>query len=393
MGAGLAGVRAAASLRERGYSGELTLLGAEREPPYDRPPLSKKVLLADADPVPLDPSWYAGATLVHGRATELAPGVLGTDAGELPWDGLVLATGAEPRRLSGSDGAAAVLRTAADALRLRSSLVPGAHVVIVGAGWIGAEVATAAAKRGCAVTVLEAGTAPLVASLGPVAGERTARWYGEAGVELRTGAAVSGVGSRGVRLAGADLVVEAVGVRPRLDWLAGSGVEVDGASGGVLVDEHARSTLAGVVAAGDCAARWSPRTGRRVRTEHWDDALHAPSVAAASLLDHHRELVRVDAVAALQDEVADHAEGEIEQFGRYLQWVGWRHDDAPALWRGDPAGPEGWSAIWLDGEGRLTGVLAVDRPRDAVQGRRLIDAGAAPDPDRLADPAVPLRSA
>ena len=117
MGAGLAGVRAAASLRERGYSGELTLLGAEREPPYDRPPLSKKVLLADADPVPLDPSWYAGATLVHGRATELAPGVLGTDAGELPWDGLVLATGAEPRRLSGSDGAAAVLQYSSTDLR------------------------------------------------------------------------------------------------------------------------------------------------------------------------------------------------------------------------------------------------------------------------------------
>jgi 3-phenylpropionate/trans-cinnamate dioxygenase ferredoxin reductase subunit len=157
-------------------------------------------------------------------------------------------------------------------------------------------------------------------------------------------------------------------------------VDVDGVSGGVLVDELGRSTLAGVVAAGDCAARWSPRAGRRVRTEHWDDALHAPSVVAATLLGAPAVYDPVPYVWS-------------EQFGHYLQWVGRRGDEAPAVWRGDPAGAGGWSAIWLDGDGRLTGVLAVDRPRDAVQGRRLIDAGATPDPDRLADPAVPLRSA
>jgi 3-phenylpropionate/trans-cinnamate dioxygenase ferredoxin reductase subunit len=385
VGAGLAGVRAAAELRARGYDGDLTVLGAEEETPYDRPPLSKEVLRHGADVVALEPDWLAGVDLRLGvTVTAVRPGMVETGTGDLPWDGLVLATGAVPRRLSGSDGGAHVLRTAADAQRLRSALAPGAHVVVVGAGWIGAEVATAAAGRGCAVTVLEAGVAPLVAALGPAAGARTAGWYAEAGVTLRTGAAVTTVDSRGVGLAGsgrvdADVVVEAVGVRPQLDWLAGSGIDLDGPSGGVLVDEACRTSLAGVVAVGDCAARWSPRAGQRVRTEHWDDALHAPEVAAATLLG---EPAAYDPVPYVWS----------EQFGHHLQWVGWRTADRPTVWRGDPDGPGGWSAAWLT-DGRLTGLLAVDRPRDATQARRAIDAGALPDPDRLADPAVPVKAA
>jgi 3-phenylpropionate/trans-cinnamate dioxygenase ferredoxin reductase subunit len=178
----------------------------------------------------------------------------------------------------------------------------------------------------------------------------------------------------------ADVVVEAIGVRPELGWLAGSGVEVDEAGGGVVVDEACRTTLPGVVAAGDCAARWSPRTGRRVRTEHWDDALHAPAVAVATLLGEEAVYDPVPYVWS-------------EQFGRYLQWVGWRSDDAPSVWRGDPDSGGGWSAAWLDADGRLSGLLAVDRPRDAAQARRAVDAGHVPDPDRLADPAVPVREA
>jgi 3-phenylpropionate/trans-cinnamate dioxygenase ferredoxin reductase subunit len=386
VGAGLAGVRAAAELRTRGYAGALTLVGAEEVGPYDRPPLTKAVLLGDIDGEPLDAGWLAGVDVRRGvRATGLSAGVLETSAGPLGWDGLVLATGAEPRRLAGSDGGAHVVRTQADAHRLRAALVPGARVVVVGAGWIGAEVATAAARRGCAVTVLEASTAPLAASLGPVAGARTAGWYAEAGVELRTGAAVSKVDSRGVGLAGegrvdADVVVEAVGVRPDLGWLAGSGVDVDAASGGAVVDEACRTALPGVVAIGDCAARWSPRAGRRVRTEHWDDALHAPSVAAATLLGE----------AAVYDPVPYVWS---EQFGRYVQWVGWRTDDGPAVWRGDPDAGTGWSAAWVNADGRLTGLLAVDRPRDCTQARRVIDAGRPIDPDRLADPGVQLKAA
>jgi 3-phenylpropionate/trans-cinnamate dioxygenase ferredoxin reductase component len=385
VGAGLAGIRAAAELRAQGYGGRLTVLGAEPGPPYDRPPLSKSVLLADAEPKPIDPVWLDGLDLRTGvTATAVEPGTLATTAGDERWDGLVIAVGAVPRRLAGSDGGAYVLRTAADAHRLRSALVPGAHVVVVGAGWIGAEVATAAAHRGCTVTVLEAGVAPLVTALGPVAGNRTAGWYAEAGVTLRTGAAVSTVDSRGVGLAGegrvdADVVVEAVGVRPRLDWLAGSGIEVDPASGGIAVDEAARTTLDGVVAVGDCVARWSPRTRRRLRTEHWDDALRAPAVAAATLLGTPAVYDPVPYVWS-------------EQFGRYLQWVGWRSGDGPTVWRGDPADRTGWAAAWLDTGGRLTGLFAVDRHRDAMQARRLVDSGREVDPERLADPSVPIRS-
>jgi len=176
----------------------------------------------------------------------------------------------------------------------------------------------------------------------------------------------------------ADVVVEAVGVRPRLDWLAGSGIEVDPASGGIVVDESARTTVPGVVAVGDCAARWSPRAERRVRTEHWDDALRAPAVAAATLLGTPAVYDPVPYVWS-------------EQFGRYLQWVGWR-SDGPTVWRGDPAARTGWAAAWLDSGGRLTGLLTVDRQKDAMQARRLIDAGRVVDPDRLADPDVPIRS-
>jgi 3-phenylpropionate/trans-cinnamate dioxygenase ferredoxin reductase subunit len=386
VGAGLAGVRTAASLRARGYAGDLTLLTAEDADPYDRPPLSKGVLRDSADVVPLDPGWLAGLDVRRGVAvTAVRPGAVVTAGGELPWDGLVLAAGAVPRRLAGSDGGAHVLRTAADALRLRSALVPGAHVVIVGAGWIGAEVATAAAARGCTVTVLEAGMSPLVAALGPAVGRRTAGWYAEAGVTLRTGAAVTTVDSRGVGLAGegrvdADVVVEAIGVRPALDWLAGSGVDVDPAGGGVLVDEACRTSLAGAVAVGDCAARWSPRAGRRVRTEHWDDALRAPEVAAATLLG---EPASYDPVPYVWS----------EQFGRYLQWVGWRTADRPAVWRGDPDAGTGWAAAWLDDEGRLAGMLTVDRPRDLIQARKAIESARPVDPTRLADPDIPVRSA
>lgn len=384
VGAGLAGVRTAAELRSRGYAGDLTLLTAEDAHPYDRPPLSKQFLRDSTDVEPLDADWLVGVDVRRGvEVTAVRPGAVVTSAGEHGWDGLVIAAGAVPRRLAGSDGGAHVLRTAADAHRLRSALVPGAHVVIVGAGWIGAEVATAAAIRGCTVTVLEAGMAPLMAALGPAVGRRTARWYAEAGVTLRTGAAVTTVDSRGVGLAGegrvdADVVVEAIGVRPALDWLAGSGVEVDPASGGVLVDEACRTTLAGAVAVGDCAARWSPRAGRRVRTEHWDDALRAPAVAAATLLG---EPASYDPVPYVWS----------EQFGRYLQWVGWRTADRPTVWRGDPDGAA-WSAAWLDGEGRLAGMLTVDRPRDLVQARKVIDSGRVVDADRLADPDVPVRS-
>lgn len=393
VGAGMAGVRTCQELRTRGYAGELVLIGAEPHPPYDRPPLSKAFLLGGSHPagdpaldLALDPEWYAGADARLGvTATGLRPGVLDTTGGTLDWDALVLAVGATPARLTGTGGGPGpghVLRTVDDARRLREALTPDARVVVVGAGWIGAEVTTAALRRGCQVTVLEAGPSPLVVPLGRSVGERTAAWYSDAGATLRCDTPVTAVDDDAVVLPGgerlaADVVVHAVGVRRELDWLAGSGVDVQD---GVLTDASCRTSLPGVLAVGDCAARWSGRAGRRFRLEHWDDALNAPSVAARVLLGDR---------TAVYDPV-----GYVwsEQFGRYLQWVGWR-DGEPSVWRADPAADTGWAAAWLDAEGRLTGFLAVDRPRDLLQARRLTAEGRIVDPDRLADPDVPVKEA
>ena len=173
-GAGLAGLRTLEELRARGYSGAVTMVGAETRPPYDRPPLSKGVLAGQADDTALrDDLSSLGAEMRLGeQATSVAGGVLRTGRGEYPYDRLVLATGAVPVPLPGP-GPQRLLRTLDDALSLRAVLRPGLRLAIVGAGWIGAEVATAAAARGCLVTVVEAGPAPLAAAVGPEAGSRT----------------------------------------------------------------------------------------------------------------------------------------------------------------------------------------------------------------------------
>ena len=219
-GAGLAGFRTAEELRARGFVGPITLIGEESRPPYDRPPLSKKVLIESA----LDPSLKAdfAALGVDFRPDEAATGLddgaaLVTTRGTYPYDHLVLATGALPVALPG-DGQQRFLRNYDDALALRDLLRPGLRLVIVGAGWIGAELATAAAGHGSQVTVVEAGPAPLAAAIGAPLGAQTARWYAGAGVDLRVGAAVAAVQAGGLTLAGgewiaADEIVTAVGVR------------------------------------------------------------------------------------------------------------------------------------------------------------------------------------
>jgi NADPH-dependent 2,4-dienoyl-CoA reductase/sulfur reductase-like enzyme len=272
------------------------------------------------------------------------------------------------------------LRTYDDALALRAVLRPGLRLTIVGAGWIGAELATAAAAAGCAVTVAEAGPVPLVGALGAEIGARTVAWYAAAGVRLRTGVAVESVEPGGLALAGgewlpADEVVTAVGVRPAVGWLAGSRVLVDN---GVVVDSGLRASLPGVFAVGDCASFWSGLFGTRMRVEHWDVALHAPDVVAANVLGGTE---RYDPVPYFWS----------EQFGRMVQYVG-HHGAADRLvWRGGPD-DERWSACWLDGA-RLTAVLAVGRPRDMLQGRKLIAARALVDADRVADPDVAVKDA
>ena len=387
-GAGLAGLRAVEELRSRDYSGGIAMIGAERRPPYDRPPLTKKFMTGEIDDTSLRADMTAlGVDLRLGeKATGLRDGVLGTDRAEHAFDALVVATGATPVRLPGP-GPQRVLRTFDHAAALRAALRPGLKLAVIGAGWIGAELATSAATKGCEVTVLEAAPAPLANALGVEAGSQTVPWYSAAGIDLRLGQPVESVEHGGIALPGggwlaADEVVTAVGVRPEVGWLAGSGVLLEN---GVAVDEELRASIPGVFAAGDCAAFWSRRFGGRIRIEHWDSAIHAPEVVAANILGGSD---RYDPVPYFWS----------EQFGRMVQYCG-RHTGADRLvWRGD-AGGRDWTACWLAGGSpggtgeRLAAVLAVARPRDLLQGRRLIASGVPVDPARLADPAVPLRDA
>lgn len=380
VGGGLAGLRTIEELRARGHQGAITLIGAEARPPYDRPPLSKKLMTGELD----DTSLRADLDSLEARlrlsetATRLRPGVLGTDAGEHPFDALVIATGALPVRLPGA-GPQHVLRTMDEALALRSLLRPGTRLSIVGAGWIGAELATAARTRGCAVTVLEAAPTPLAAAAGGEVGSITAGWYAEAGVELRLGQKVESIEEGGIALAdgeweAADVVVTAVGVRPAVAWLDGSPVRLEN---GVAVDGQLRTSVPGVFAVGDCASFWSARFGRRLRFEHWDVALHAPEAVAANVLG---DSVEYDPVPYFWS----------EQFGRMVQYVGWHGRAEQLIWRGDPRADKKWAAAWLAG-GRLTAMLTVSSPRDLLQARRLIEAAAPVDAARLADPAVAVR--
>jgi 3-phenylpropionate/trans-cinnamate dioxygenase ferredoxin reductase component len=387
-GAGLAGLRTAEELRARGFAGRITLIGAESRPPYDRPPLSKKFLTERA----LDPSLKAdfAALGVDFRPDEAATGLddeaaLVTDRGTHPFDHLVLATGALPVALPG-EGRQRFLRTYDDALALRDLLRPGRsprkalQLAIVGAGWIGAELATAAVAHGSQVTVVEAGPAPLAAAIGAPAGAQTARWYAAAGVDLRVATAVEAVQPGGLALAdggwiAADEIVTAVGVRPATGWLEGSAVRLEN---GVAVDAALRTSRPGVYAVGDCAAFESRRFGRRLRFEHWDVALHTPDVAAANVLGGDETY---DPVPYFWS----------EQFGRMVQYVGYHGDAESLLWRGDPAEPT-WAACWLAG-GRLVAMLTVDCPRDMLQARRLIASADPVDVSRLTDPAVPVKAA
>ncbi|MFF5019220.1 NAD(P)/FAD-dependent oxidoreductase [Streptomyces sp. NPDC001165] len=388
-GAGMAGVQTAVALREQGFTGTVTLIGAEPHQPYDRPPLSKAVLLGKAEGSAFDVDFESlGVELRLGcEVLGVRPGdhELDTEAGPVPYDVLVLATGAEPITLPGTEGVPGVhlLRTLDDAERLRPVLARQHSIVVVGAGWIGAEFATAAREAGCAVTVVEAADRPLAGALPPEVAAPMAAWYADSGAELRTHARVERVEPGAVLLADgtrlpADAVVVGIGARPATAWLAGSGIEV-GAHGEVVADAHLHTSVEDVYAVGDCASFPSARYGTRLLVHHWDNALQGPRTVAANILGETP--VVYDPVPYFWS----------EQFGRFVQYAGHHPAADRMVWRGDPASPA-WTVCWLR-EDRLVALLAVGRPRDLAQGRRLIEAGRRMDAEALTDPARPLKDA
>ncbi|MGW6553400.1 NAD(P)/FAD-dependent oxidoreductase [Streptomyces sp. NPDC055051] len=392
VGAGMAGVQTAVALREQGFEGPVTLIGAEPHQPYDRPPLSKAVLLGKAEHSAFDVDFESlGVDLRLGLdVTGVRPAEreLVTEAGRFPYDTLVLATGAHPLTLPGTEGVPGVhlLRTLDDAVRLGPVLAGGGTVVVVGAGWIGAEFATAAREAGCAVTVVEAAALPLAGALPAEVTTAMAGWYAESGAELLTHARVATVRPGAVVLADgrelpADSVVVGIGARPATDWLAGSGIALD-PGGAVTADDRLRTSLPEVYAVGDCASFPSARYGERLLVHHWDNALQGPRTVAACITGSEgAEPEPYDPVPYFWS----------EQFGRFVQYAGHHAGADTLVRRGDSSGGS-WSVLWLR-DGVLVALLAVGRPRDLAQGRRPIEAGAAVDPERASDPAVPLKSA
>ncbi|MGW2324505.1 NAD(P)/FAD-dependent oxidoreductase [Streptomyces sp. NPDC001700] len=394
VGAGMAGVQTAVALREQGWSGEILLLGAEPHQPYDRPPLSKAVLLGKAEGSAFDVDFAAlGIGLRLGVAVtglDTAGRTVATGSGPIPYDVLVIATGAEPIALPGSEGVPGVhlLRTLDDAERLRPVLARQDEIVVVGAGWIGAEFATAAREAGCAVTVVEAADRPLVGALPAEVAAHMTGWYADYGATLVTGARVTGIDRNGLQLGDgtrlrAGAVVIGIGARPATGWLAGSGIEL-AEDRSVAADEGLRTSAPEVYAVGDCASFPSARYGTRLLVHHWDNALQGPRTVAANVVGSRTA----------------HFPGQVydpvpyfwsEQFGRFVQYAGHHSDADELVWRGDPDGAA-WSVCWLR-DGALVALLAVGRPRDLAQGRKLIERGARLDRTRATDPSVPLKSA
>lgn len=391
VGAGMAGVQTAIALREQGWTGAITLLGDEPHQPYDRPPLSKSVLLGKAEGSAFAVDFDSlGIDLRLGLAAtglRAAEHVLDTAEGPLGYDVLVVATGAEPIGLPGAGDLPGVhvLRTVDDAERLRPVLARQQDIVAVGAGWIGAEFATAAREAGCRVTVVEAADRPLAGAMPAEVAAHMVDWYAHSGARLLTGARVTAVEpgavvlDDGTRLP-ADAVVVGIGARPATGWLAGSGIEL-AADRSVVTDDRLRTSLPDVYAVGDCASFPSARYGERLLVHHWDNALQGPRTVAENIVHGPEEGSVYDPVPYFWS----------EQFGRFVQYAGHHAAADELVWRGNPSGAA-WTVCWLR-SGVLVALLAVGRPRDLAQGRKLIEKGAVLDRARAADASVPLKAA
>ena len=384
VGASLAGYWAAETLRRDGFKGRISLIGDDPHAPYDRPPLSKKFLAGDLedDRLPLTTAEKLadlGLEMRLGcRATglDVATRTLEVDGVAEPYDGLLIATGARCRNLPGTAGLPGVhtLRTRDDAEAIRDALANGARrVVVVGAGFIGAEVASTAIGRGAEVTMVEALEAPFGRVLGVEMGAVMADVHRRHGVDLRTGVGVDEVLGddrlAGVRLADgatleADLLVVGIGVVPNTDWLEGSGLTLDD---GVVCDETCLAAP-DVAAAGD-VARWAnPRYGEVMRVEHWDNAVQQGVHAARRLLQSDEEATPYAPVPWFWT----------DQYDRKVQLAGRPHtDDEVRVVAGSTA--EHRFAAFYGRDGRFTAALGMNRPRQVMQSKGLLDAGASWD--------------
>ncbi len=382
VGASLAGLWACESLRGGGYEGTLTLIGAESHRPYDRPPLSKALLKGEYEPDRIQlrkPDQFdgLGLDLRLGNvavALDTANRTVTLQSGEaIAGDGVIIATGSTPRPLPGQpdlDGVT-MLRTLDDSLELRRRLAQYPRVVVIGAGFIGLEVAATAAQSGCSVTVLEGAPAPLMRGLGAEMGEVVARVHARNGVDVRCGvqvAAIEGDGTRvvGVRLGDgevvpADVVVVGIGVSPATEWLDGSGLELrDG-----IVCERTLRAAPGIYAAGDCA-RWVNglfgESGEEMRVEHWTNAAEQGSAAAKNLL--------AELAGEPTEPYAPVPFFWSDQFDSRIQFVGRAHgDDEVRVVLGDLDGK--FVAMYGHG-GRLRAVLGVGMPKPVMRMRKLI---------------------
>ncbi|MEU8545626.1 FAD-dependent oxidoreductase [Streptomyces roseoverticillatus] len=405
VGGGLAGAKAAETLRAEGFTGRVILICDEREHPYERPPLSKGYLTGkeDRDSVFVhEPAWYAQADIelhlgqpaVHLDRTDRS--VRLGDGTRVHYDKLLLATGAEPRRLDiPGTGLAGVhhLRRLAHAERLRGVLASlgrdNGHLVIAGAGWIGLEVAAAARSYGAEVTVVEPEPTPLHPVLGPELGQLFTDLHSEHGVRFHFGARLTEItGQDGMVLAArtddgeehpAHAVLAAIGAAPRTALAEAAGLAlVDRADGGgIAVDASLRTSDPEIYAAGDVAAAEHPALGTRLRVEHWANALHTGPAAARAMLGQEVAYDRVPYFFSDQYDIGLEYSGYAPP-GSYDQVV----------CRGD-VGKREFIAFWL-AEGRLLAGMNVNvwDVTDTVQ--KLIRSGAPLDPEALADPAVPL---
>ena len=393
VGAGLAGAKAAETLREESFDGRIVMIGAEQERPYERPPLSKDYLRGDAERETIyvqAESFYADHAIelrVGRTAVELDLGqreVVLDDGEWLRYDRLLIATGAEPRRLAiaGSDlDGVLYLRSVADSDALRERLDHGGSLVVVGGGWIGCEVAASARTRGLDVTVIDPQAVPLERVLGREMGSVYRDIHLDHGIEMRSGTRVEAFEGAGaverVRTSDGgvidcDFVVVGVGVRPRVELAEQAGISI---GDGILADEQLQTSIAGVYVAGDVAAARHPHYGERIRVEHWANALEQGPVAARNMLG------RGEAFDRLPYFFSDQYDVGMEYTGHAPTW------DRVVV-RGDPATRE-FIAFWITGD-RVVAGMSVNVWDTMSPIERLIRERVAVDDHRLADPDISL---